>query len=136
MIVFHGTNSAYANTIVGPPSDVQLRGGGELGKGFYLGESIALANSWAKGRFNDDSAVIEFNINNSEYIKLNTKVIRGQKEVKQLWKSLCKNSERNSYLFNFDVVCAPFATIDFSYQYKFESEDAQVLLNNSNKQIL
>ena len=44
MILYHGTNTVAAQRIAGPPAAVNVTvGGGELGRGFYMGESIALA---------------------------------------------------------------------------------------------
>lgn len=138
MTTFHGTDQASANIIVGPPSGVDVtKGGGELGRGFYLGESIALAASWSKGRFGKTAAVIKFEIDDSAYVRLNTRTLNRRQLVFRLWKSLLKRSKASVHLFHVDVVCAPFAIIDMSYQYKFESSVAQDTLNNkSTKQIL
>jgi|ERR1041385_9201509 hypothetical protein len=138
MVVFHGTSKAVASSIVGPPPSVDVnRGGGELGRGFYVGNNISLAASWAKGRHSKNGAVIQFDIDNSEYIKLNIKTINRRRHVWYRWRSLLIRSLSNTYLFNCDVICAPFAEIDFSYQYKFESQLAQDTINNhSSKQVL
>jgi hypothetical protein len=138
MIVFHGTSRLSALSIVGPPPSVDVtRGGGELGRGFYTGENISLAASLAKGRFSSNGVVIQFDIDNSEYIKLNIRIINRRRYVFHHWRSLIRRSLANIYLFNCDVVCAPIAVIDFSYQYKFESRLAQDTINNhSVKQIL
>ena len=138
MIAYHGTDRTSANNIVGPPPNIDVtRGGGELGRGFYLGENIALAASLSKGKFGVDGVVIKFDINDSKYVRLNTKLLNRRQYVYRLWQSLIKRSRAFQYLFDVDVVCAPFATIDFSYQYKFESQDAQNVLNDdANKQIL
>jgi hypothetical protein len=138
MITYHGTDRNSANNIVGPPSNIDVtRGGGELGRGFYLGENIALAASLSKGKFGNNGVVIKFDIDDSAYVQLNTRVLNRGQYVFRLWQSLLRRRIAFGYLFNVDVVCAPFATIDFSYQYKFESTAAQgTLNNNSTKQIL
>jgi len=139
MITFHGTNKTSAQRIVGPPSNIDVTiGGGELGRGFYLGENISLAKAIAVGKYGQaNAAVIKFETDDSEYVQLNVRNIHRRRAVYQLWQSLIKRNLENTHLFNVDVVCAPFATIDFSYQYKFESSPAQkVLNNNSTKQIL
>ncbi len=138
MISYHGTDRNSANNIVGPPSNIDVtRGKGELGQGFYTGENIALAAALAKGKHGNNGVVIKVDLDDTEYVKLNTKILNRRKYVYNLWKSLYKRHRANSHRFNFDVICAPFATIDFSYQYKFESTKAQnALNNNSTKQIL
>ncbi len=137
MIAYHGTNKASANNIVGPPSNVDVtRGGGELGRGFYLGKSVGLAASWSIGRFGqEDGVVIEFDIDDSAYVQLKTKAL-DKKKVHRLWKRLKNQKKQSQHLFNVDVVYAPFATTN-SCQYKFESQNAQTTLNNnSTKKIL
>ena len=138
MITYHGTDRASATKIVGPPSNVDVtRGGGELGRGFYLGENVALAASLSRGKFGANGVVIKFDIDDSAYVRLNTRVLNRRQYVYRLWQSLITRARAFQHLFNVDVVCAPFATIDFSYQYKFESQNAQTTLNNnSTKQIL
>jgi hypothetical protein len=138
MITFHGTDTNSANNIVGPPSNIDVtKGGGELGRGFYLGENVSLAKAIAVGKHGQANAsVIKFDIDDSDYVKLNVRNVHRRRVVYQLWQSLIKNSKQYLHLFNVDVVCAPFATIDFSYQYKFESTNAQNTLNNATKHII
>jgi hypothetical protein len=98
---------------------------------------LALAASLSRGKFGANGVVIKFDIDDSAYVQLNTKVINRRQYVYRLWQSLITRARAFQHLFNVDVVCAPFATIDFSYQYKFESHNAQTTLNNnSTKQIL
>ncbi|MBE7171836.1 MAG: DUF3990 domain-containing protein [Williamsia sp.] len=135
MIVYHGTNQASATAVVSKV-DVTL-GGGELGRGFYAGENISLAASLAKGKFNSNGKVVKIDIDDTKYITLNIKTLHRKSYLIQFWKSLLKRKKTFSHLFNVDVVCSPFATVDFSYQYKFESLAAENVLNHdSNKQIL
>lgn len=139
MITFHGTDRTSANNIVGPPSNIDVtRGGGELGRGFYLGENISLAKAIAVGKYGQaNAAVIKFDTDDAAYVRLNVRNVHRQQVVFRLWQSIIRRGLAYTHLFRVDVICAPFATIDFSYQYKFESTNAQnVLNNNSNKQIL
>lgn len=138
MITYHGTNITSANNIVGPPSNIDVtRGGGELGRGFYVGENLSLAKAIAVGKHgHTNAAVIKFEIDDTDYVQLSVRNIHRRIVVHQLWQSLIRASREYLHLFNVDVVCAPFATIDFSYQYKFESTNAQNTLNRSTKQIL
>jgi hypothetical protein len=139
MKLFHGTNVAGANSIVGPPQAADVtKGGGELGRGFYTGDNLSLAVAWAAGRHGPSSAkVIEIDIDNSAYAALNIKIIQKWKHVFQFWRYLIKNSAVSTHLFGYDVVCAPFATISMSHQVKFESTAAEGVLNKkSTMQVL
>jgi len=135
MVTYHGTDHLSANAII---SNVDVtRGGGELGRGFYVGENIALAASLAKGKYGSNGKIIKFDIDDSEYVKLNTKILNRRQYVYRLWQSLLRRKKAFKHLVNVDVVCAPFATIDFSCQYKFESKSAENVINNhSTKNIL
>lgn len=136
MIVFHGTNKSSAQTIVGPPPNVDVTKG-ELGRGFYVGENISLAKTLAVGKYGTtNEAVVEFDIDNSKFVGLNVKTISKREKTRRLWRNLIRRGRSHTHLFNVDVVCAPFATIDFSYQYKFESIAAQNVLNSSPTKIL
>jgi hypothetical protein len=139
MIAYHGTDRPSANNIVGPPSNIDVAmGGGELGRGFYMGENISLAKAMAVGKFGQtNAAVIKFETDDAAFNGLNVRNVHRRQVVYRLWQSLIKRGSAYTHLFNVDVICAPFATIDFSYQYKFETLTAQnVLNNNSTKQIL
>jgi len=138
MVTYHGTDIASANHIIGPPSNIDVtRGGGELGRGFYLGEQVALAAALSRGKFGPDGVVLKFEIDETAFAQLNTRVIKRRVNVYFFWKYLIIMGLKRQYLYDVDVVCAPFATIDISIQYKFESQNAQATLNNhSTKQIL
>lgn len=104
------------------------QGGGELGRGFYMGESLALAISWAKGKHGLQSCVVEADIDDSEYVKLNIKTLN-HAAVLNTWAQLRYNGTERSYLFNVDVVYGPLATYPHTAQHKFESARAQNVLN-------
>lgn len=137
MIAYHGTDKKSATNIVGPPASVDVtKGRGELGRGFYLGESVALAASLSKGRYGANGAVIKYDIDDSEFVKLNIRTLNNRQFLYRLWLSLIKRKTTHLHLFNVDVMCAPFATIHFSYQYKFESLAAQNTLNSKSTSIV
>ena len=47
MNLYHGTTEECADELAGRPELVSVeKGGGELGRGFYMGDHIALAASW------------------------------------------------------------------------------------------
>ncbi|GAB5514002.1 MAG: hypothetical protein Rhob2KO_17270 [Rhodopirellula baltica] len=129
MKVYHGTNDTNA-TAIASKIDVK-KGGGELGRGFYAGENIALAAAWAQGRFGSKNAkVVEIDVPNSDFVSLSIKQIGHVRRLMRLWYRLQKKRTTRTYLFGSDVVVAPFATISFSNQYKFESKTAETTLNS------
>lgn len=130
MDLFHGTSKKSKLKILGPPPSVDVSiGGGELGKGFYLGESLALAVIWAKGRF-PNPTVLEFNIANSSFAQLAFKKLN-HREVLNDWHQLKRLNIHREHIYKYDIIFGPFATNPFAVQYKFESIIAQNLLNNS-----
>ncbi len=132
MELFHGTTEDNAKILLGPPNNVDVaKGRGELGKGFYLGNNISLAASLSKSRGQKNSAILKFIINEAEYVNLNIHVINRRQVVINKWKNLIKLKATDQHKFNFDVVVAPFATIDFAHQYKFESLRSQLFLNKT-----
>src|SRR6266404_8722673 len=127
MNVYHGTNDASAPMIV---SKIDVaRGGGELGRGFYAGENIALAAAWAQGRYAARAKVVKIEIPESDFVMLRIKTINHIGYLIRFWKQLQNKKQTRHYLFSVDVVVAPFATISFSYQYKFESLNSESVLN-------
>ena len=131
MKVYHGTNKASKNKIVGPPQAVDVsKGGGEMGEGFYVGENMTMAIAWAKGRWKKPS-VLEFDVPNKLYAQLNFKQM-SHKQVLNDWHQLKRAKLHKTYKYGFDVVFGPLATNPFAVQYKFESTPAESLLNNSN----
>jgi hypothetical protein len=131
MNLFHGTNKTAAAIInTAPPGvDVNL-GGGELGKGFYLGDNLSLAITWAKGKYSKTASVLQFDVNNTNYAKLSLKQMN-HRDVKSAWRQLRKNGTTHTHVFGFDVVFGPLGTNSYAAQYKFESNSAESLLNSS-----
>ena len=133
MKLYHGTSQIFAQAIAGPPTNVDVtKGKGEMGMGFYLGDSLSLALTRAAGK--GLKSVLEFDIDNQSYAKLNLKQL-SLKQVKKDWTELRKLKITNSYKYNVDVVFGPLATHPYACQYKFESIVAQNLLNSINTKI-
>ncbi len=128
--LFHGTNTASANRMFGPPTDVDVSlGRGELGRGFYMGEEPCLAAAWARSRHGKNPSVLEFTFDNAELVKLKTEVLGRRKLVLQKWRQMLDARQTTTFLFNTDLIMAPFALLDLSHQYKFESLKAQSVVN-------
>ena len=136
-ISYHGTNKASANIIMEPPPGVNVGiGKGELGKGFYTGSSIALAAIWAQLRYGNDGVVIEFDIPKPRFVQLKGCLVKSQAEVADMWGTLKTSNGTTTFLFGYDYIIAPFATIELTgHQYKFESQKAEDELNASYKQV-
>lgn len=135
MDLFHGTSRASLANILGqnpPPNTVDVTlGGGEFGRGFYVGTDPVMAASLARGKFKRDAAVIEFNVDNRELLTLQNYIIRRRDIVYWGWRTFIAAGLRNTHLFNTDLVIGPYALFDFSKQYKFESKTAENVINSS-----
>lgn len=121
MRLYHGTDRNAAQNIVGPPPNVDVTlGGGELGQGFYMGDSLALAISWAKGRYASQGCVVEADIDELVYAQLIVKTLN-HAAVLNTWTQLRYNGTESTFRFGVDVVYGPLATYPHVAQHKFES---------------
>ena len=131
MDLYHGTSDSVANELSQDPSKVSVeKGGGELGRGFYAGDHIALAAAWARGRYNGAIGVLVISIDPSAYVKLAIKALNWH-QVVNTWNQLQRNGQTRTYLFGWDLVHGPLATLQHATQHKFESEAAEVVLQGS-----
>jgi hypothetical protein len=134
LIAYHGTNILVATRLASNPSAVDItRGGGELGRGFYLGESVALAAAWAQGRFSDP-AVLQVGLSDTEYVRLSILTLK-QNEVLIKWQELKKTGRTRLFVFGFDVIYAPFATYP-AWQHKFETTKSYQALKRGRWSVL
>ena len=131
MRLYHGTDTTSAQNIVGPPSNIDVTVGcGELGRGFYMAHSVAIAISWAVGRHGmGHTRVIAADIDEGAYSRLSIRVLN-HSAVLNTWQQLRYNNLECRWLFGVDVVYGPLATISHEVQHKFESSIAQGLLNS------
>lgn len=138
MVVYHGTEQASASAMIGPPGKIDVtKGRGELGRGFYVGSEIALSAALARGRHKANPSVLKLTIEDEAFLRLDILSLNRVERVFQLWRRLVAERRTTTHLFGVDVVAAPFATIDYAHQYKFETLRAQQLLNHSDiKKIL
>ena len=132
-VSYHGTNADSAQKIAGPPPNIGIElGRGELGKGFYTGNSPAIASSWAHTKYPETAYIIEIEIEMEEFVKLKPHLIKTDAEVRTIWEDLKLRKLTRSFVFNCDYVIAPFATIrEHGGQFKFESKRSEELLNKS-----
>lgn len=135
--VYHGTDRQTATQMVSVPNFIdRTRGGGELGMGFYAGDSVAIAAAFAQSKFPFQEGVVRIDIEDTDLAKLQVHLVKRRERVFLFWRRIIRLGQRFSYLFGKDIVVAPFATIDICMQYKFESERAEVLVNACPKKLL
>lgn len=135
MLLYHGTSATVAQALASAPNTISVTlGGGELGRGFYAGEHVALAAAWARGRF-PAPKVLEVDVNISGYVQLIIKVLTGN-QVVNIWNQLLTSRTTHTYLFNCDVVHGPLAILQHATQHKFESSNAERVLQSSSWRVL
>lgn len=128
--LYHGTSEQFADSIKLNPQGIEVsRGGGELGRGFYLGGDISLAIIWAKAR-NRKPGVLEFEIDKSKYALLRLKRLSHGQVVND-WLKNKSNGNHRTHLYGTDVVIGPLSPVPDATQYKFESNRSQALLRTS-----
>ena len=137
--VFHGTKHADATTMAGPASgngtiDVS-RGGGEFGKGFYTQKKRAHAMAWAINRFSpsDLPCVLKLEVDDGKYLALDVKLL-DLKDARKLTQKLRQQKRTKSHTEGKDVVAGPLNLDPRREQQKFESSDAEDLLNGPDTQ--
>ncbi len=125
-ILYHGTRLTHARAIVGPPPAADVtRGGGEFGRGFYLGESKGMALRFAFHR-SKDPAVVQVELPDETYERLSVRELdhassnRLRIEAARL---------KTTYLVGVDVVVGTIENEPRKLQHKFESVAAQTQLN-------
>lgn len=135
MLLYHGTSAAVAQALIAAPNTISVTvGGGELGRGFYAGDHVALAAAWARGRFSTPK-VLEVNIDISAYVQLAVCILNWT-QVVNTWNQLKTAGTTRTYLFHYDVVHGPLATYQHATQHKFESSNAEGVLRGSAWRIL
>lgn len=126
MKLYHGTNSEFTNKLQSKLDIIDVSiGRGELGKGFYTSPDCGLVSIWAYGKHKEKASIIEFTLDEFEYMKLDIHMIKLRSEVRDIYFS------DQHKIFNVDVVEGPYWTIESRIQHKFESRKSEILLNKS-----
>ena len=131
MISYHGTSTATANSMITGTIDVSL-GGGELGRGFYSGEHLHEAKAWAYQTSGDrKSNTIELQTADDDVEQLKLKLMDAGEAGLHRYR-IKKNNESRTFLFHEDMIWAPIVGSEkvSGDQYKWESEAAELLLND------
>ncbi|MDC0740885.1 hypothetical protein [Polyangium mundeleinium] len=128
---YHGTDHVTAQRVSSRTSAIDVaRGGGEFGRGFYVGDSPVLALQFAIGRFGVTNArALRFIITQESYSALETKYL-AEKDAKKLRQRVRRARATRSHLVGVDVVCGPIEGRAQNLQSKFETERSQAVLND------
>jgi hypothetical protein len=133
--LFHGTGQQDATLMQGPPGQINVTiGGGEFGRGFYTQHSERKAREWARklaARLNGPPVVLRLDIDDAAYGALNIFYLNAQRglnltEILDFWHA--KDVFTTGCC---DVIEGPIAGDAQRIQQKFESNDAQDLLNGN-----
>jgi len=133
METYHGTSTLIATTLASGGVNVTL-GGGELGRGFYTGEYLHKAKAWAFHRYRDKQYnVVQFSHSDNDIVNLTIKLLDyGAATLKR--SQIRQANQTRTFLFNVDMVWSPIVGSKHASedQYKWESQNAQGLLNGPN----
>lgn len=133
MEVYHGTSRLAASDI--KKNGIKSLGGGELGRGFYVGNMEHMAFIWAihtKGKGN--ACIICFDFDDNHFLELNPLILERDEaiEIRKRIKSIEKQRE---YVFGSNAIWADVVGINHPgfEQIKFEEVDGIKFINKANK---
>jgi hypothetical protein len=126
---YHGTCANIATDIELGKIDHTL-GGGELGRGFYLGDLLWVAKAWAHNRHGKHSAVVKIEIPDPEFNKLSIELL-SRTDALALRKEIKAMNATRTYTHGYDVLWSPIVgtTRVEADQYKYESKYGTDILN-------
>ena len=130
LITYHGTSESVADDLV--VGNVQIsRGGGELGKGFYLGTQLHVAKAWAK-QMHNSQAVVEFCTFEERFFEFDIRVLDYEQAHTARDEIRAKQATR-TFTFGNDVVWSPIVVGPEIYcdQQKWESQHGEGCLNSA-----
>jgi len=131
---YHGTSSANASTIASGTIYVAL-GGGELGRGFYTGEHLHEAKAWAFHTSGDKQSNVVFFTTADDDVETLDLELLGYSDAGLQRHWIRQRNETRTFLFGHDMVWAPIVGSERASgdQYKWESNVAELLLNDPSK---
>ncbi|CAN1545663.1 hypothetical protein MCEGE10_01949 [Flavobacteriaceae bacterium] len=130
MDLYHGTNINNANEITSGNISTDF-GGGELGKGFYIGDLPHEAFSWAWHQYKTDKCVVKLIIEDNDVLNQNPLCLN--------YEETCVNRNRiraerttRTFIFKRNIIWAPVVgkNIPNFSQLKIESKLAENLVNS------
>jgi hypothetical protein len=137
-VLYHGTSRTFAVAMAGPPAgngtiDV-TRGGGEFGRGFYTQTSSG--NAYRRGQSlhgSNNSAMLVLEIDDGAYHALSFQRLTLNK-AQMLDATLRNNNTQAKYSTNDDVIVGPLVSQPRIEQQKFQTGNAETLLNGAQTQ--
>lgn len=136
-ISFHGTDEISTSNILNGNINVSLSGG-ELGKGFYTGNSYHNAKAWAFYKVKQSKLnpkILAFKIPIEDFLTLKICLLDDLTAL-QIYLSIKEKKLQKAFLLDYDVAESKILgkEIEGARQYKWESIDAQNFLNSNNLQ--
>lgn len=132
---YHGTHRKFLQTFLIGKIDPTV-GGGEFGQGFYVGNLAHQAWAWAWNRHGKDAGVMEFEIDDSDFLALTLKWIN-RRYGKIFWRKLRQDRATKTYRFGVDAVWGPLLGGNLSNMYQIKFEDQAIsFINKVTKRIL
>ncbi len=130
-VFHHGTSRAFATALAGTAAaggiDV-TQGRGEFGCGFYTQDSSSNAARRGQTRYGNNGAVLSLAVDNQEYHALS--VLRLTLNMAQRLNSqLRANDTQDTYSTADDAIVGPLVYQPRIEQQKFQTANAQTLLN-------
>ena len=128
---YHGTSKQVALVLRQGKVNPKV-GGGELGQGFYLGEHLWVAKSWAYNRYGNSSGVLKVEVPDEGFYALSIELLSRTEAIAKR-KQIKNNNATRTYIHGVDVLWSPIVgtTRINADQYKYESQDAADLLNST-----
>lgn len=129
MNCYHGTLDTTAKQLALGCITVS-RGGGELGAGFYAGDFLWVAKTWAANRHGGQGAVLKLGLDDKSFFDLQPLLLSKTDAILNRNAIRVKAATR-TYLFGANVVWSPIVgtTRVDADQYKFETTKAELLIN-------
>lgn len=130
MLMYHGSDENSVQNLIRGNIDVAM-GGGEIGKGFYLGDMLHVAKAWAMNKHNSNS-VLQVEVKENDFFSLVPLTLTYEEALKKR-ASIRKENKQRTYIFDRNVVWAPIVGTEKlkADQFKWESADSQNLLNSN-----
>lgn len=133
MEVYHGTSRLAASDI--KKNGIKSLGGGELGKGFYVGNLLYKAFIWAiQTNGMGHATIICFNLNDDDFLELDPLVLDRDIAI-DIRKQIKTAEKQRNYLFNRNAIWTDVVGenhLGFE-QIKFEDTDGISFINQAEK---
>ncbi len=135
--LYHGTSRAFATAMAGlspqPGSINTAMGRGEFGRGFYTQASIGKARRRGYVLYGINGAVLVLKIDDHAYHALHIRrlTLSGAQRLEALLRS---RNAQGTYTTHHDVLAGPLVSQPRIEQQKFQTVNAQTLLNGPRTQ--